>query len=869
LDCGEHDFIERTVRAKSLEVIECLHENDTASRNGIVANLLYFTKRVGLHELSNQLTERLRRTRLGYTSHKEWVFQPLARWFALVRRSKPDTWRSDGVQLLGLDRISEQQHGDNRFGDELTSEIAAASMQCGAADFEALFNFLASRDARHPLWDLAKAARDGFEICLREQQLISPDATLARIAIAVAVGRWPGESALVTVNGILNGGGGTQKFGQQPAWISAAEIATKIQGCPQVRSGDDTENERSTEPREQRNSEKILDEILHPTDRSWINLRDIASLAVKSRVENHPRRSEMIGAALDALESDRVALSRCIDFHDISVMCQLYENFSESERWRLLGAMTAVTGQLRTQLSGEPNWAFMSAFSAVDLACRARATAQSNDFALAAFHQLLAMHWEWHAVAPPSAISVPNVLVTWPDAARRILLSLLRTDACETVYMAMTGLRFYAECFPHQIASICREGLADEDARDVILALAQLWATRRPESLDSVLSEFVSRETIGSLEERLEAWAVGVLHSTAKKSPVRRFNLPNVEQASQLAFPGDSELFEAQAQMDGLMRYNSLAKMANMRLRRVAIALGPMEGAFRHMTRAVKDGRVEFPSMILPPPKTLALDSSTPRQRHKADEIVGEAIMAQCAGETWPPAKAIAVRLLLGLGMDVWVATATPNIWPDKESWPSDFDVERWVEGGALKTENTGLRLTALVEGHDLHPDLVLLGAILHIPTYRRDLRFDYWLVPPDFGESARSTTPVGRTLGGWFGGWSFAATRSNSTTVHFVGTFINYPNSDLDLTPTDDWQAGWGWQIDPANNLRFHSNSGEVAAWYERWVGPELSHRRLSRQPMLNRWVARRDSFPQKYAGLESWTRKSDMTSGLLASPE
>ena len=116
-----------------------------------------------------------------------------------------------------------------------------------------------------------------------------------------------------------------------------------------------------------------MNDILNPGERSWINLRDIASLAAKAREDNHPNRSALVAAALDALESDRMALSRCIDFHDISVMSRLYENLSETERWRLLGAMTAVTGELRQQLSGEPNWAFMSAFSAVDLACRARA----------------------------------------------------------------------------------------------------------------------------------------------------------------------------------------------------------------------------------------------------------------------------------------------------------------------------------------------------------------------------------------------------------------------------------------------------------------------------------------------------------------
>jgi hypothetical protein len=273
--------------------------------------------------------------------------------------------------------------------------------------------------------------------------------------------------------------------------------------------------------------------------------------------------------------------------------------------------------------------------------------------------------------------------------------------------------------------------------------------------------------------------------------------------------------------------------------------------------------------MLIPPPTILAPDSSTPLLRHNAEEIVGNAIMVQCTGETWRPAKAAAVRLVLGYGMDPWIASSTPNMWLDKKSWPSDFDVERWIEAGGDKTDDVGLRLTALLEGQDLDSDLVLLGAILHVPTYRRDLQFDYWLAAPGLADNDKSTAPAGRTLAGWFGGWSFAAKSRNATSVHFVGTFVKYPNSDLDITPTENWTIGWGWQIDPANSLQFRSKSGEVAAWYERWVGPELSHRRLSRQPMLNRWVARRQSFPPEFNELKNWTRKSDMSSGLLASPE
>lgn len=555
-------------------------------------------------------------------------------------------------------------------------------------------------------------------------------------------------------------------------------------------------------------------------------------------------------------------------------MSRLYRSLHESERWRLLGAIAAVTDDRRKYLS-DPNWAFMVAFSAVNLACHARAADAGRDFAVAVFHQLLATHWKWHGVpAPASPVAILNTPSTWPDAARRMLLSLIQTDACETLYTAMSGLRFFVEVFPDQIPIICRAGLADEPARDAILALGQLWATRHPRALEPALNDFAAHETTGTLEERLDSWAVGALHSLVSGNRPRTFPLPPQDGLPEIAFPGDGPLFEGEAQTSGLMRHNAFAKMANTRLRRAGIVLGSMDSAFRHMARAVKEGTVEFPPMILPTPKKLAFDSSSPRQRHEAEHIVGDAILHQCAGKTWSTADAAAVRLLIGYGVDPWIVSATPNIWPDKQTWPSDFDIERWLEAGASKTADVGLRLRDLLEGHDLDPSKLLLGAMLRIPTFRRDLQFYFWLAAPNADDEiqkrGKSSSPSGRTLAGWLAGWSFSASQPpDATTVHFVGTLVNYPNSDLDITPTNEWTKRWGWKVDPKNNLCFRAKDGSIVAWHERWLGPDASSHRICRQPILNRWVARRDSFPTEDDELRAWTRRTDLESGLLSQPE
>ena len=660
-ECGERAFLEQAVAAKAREVIERLHEDEASSRNGIVSNLLHFTRRLEMRDVCSQLTERLRRTRIGYGCHKEWVLQPLLRWFELLRKISPSLWKTAGVQLLSLDRICEQQGGDNRYGDELTAEVGAAAMECGPDDFEALFEFLAAREVRHPLWDLAKAAQDGFEICLREQHTMSEESTLARVAIAIALGRWPEQSALKTVSALLTAHGVPPSLAQQPAWETALRVAAEIQGVPAKVEPGESSNEHHVEPVESRSAGAMLAEIIHPREKSRLRLEDIARLAEQARAENHPNRDGLLAAALNALESAE-AFSRCLDFHNIGLMSRLYTNLTESERWRLLGAITAVTSKMRTELYGDPNWAFMVAFSAVDLTCRARAADAGRDFAISIFHQLLATHWKWHDVpAPASPVVVCNTPSTWPEAARRMLLSLTRTDGCETLYMVMSGLRFFAENFPNQISAICRAGLADENARDAILVLAQVWATCHPRALAPALRDFAMLETTGTLDERLDAWVVSALQSLAEGSHPRSFSLPSQDESPEIAFPGDEQLFEAEAEMNGLTRHNSFARMANERLRRAGIVLGSMERAFRHMTRAMREGAIQFPSSFRGPAKKLAFDSNYPRPSKDAEHIVGEAIFHQCAGQVWQPSKAAALRLALGYGMDPWIASATPN----------------------------------------------------------------------------------------------------------------------------------------------------------------------------------------------------------------
>lgn len=862
LESGDQEYLVQAVSNKLQETISEFHEIEIESRSDTVAILVNLARRIDLDDMAKELSERFEKSPLGYNAHDEWIFKPLSYWFEFTRKAKPDSWRDEGMQMLMLDQICEKQGGDNIYSTDILADIGASALECGSNDFEALFDFLATQERKSTLGALRAATKSGLNCWLGGSQNVPEEAVIPTIAIAIALGQWPLESAMTTISEIVTAEGVDLEIRQEPIWQTALNIAAEMQDVaveviPRERARDDF----TQPPIESRSAEEILQNITQKQKEksSWNSLSEFASLVEQASKENIPTRNGLILSALEILENSD-ALTRWVEFHHQSLMERLYRGLSENERWRLLAALTAITGEgLREQMDDNAR-AFMVAFSSVDLMCRARSESVDSRFATAAFHQLLETHWKWHGIKD----SVPLLRFhptpsSWNDAGRRMLLSLLQTDSCETMYMVMCGVRFFAEAFPEQIPSICNEGLSEEYSIAPILSLGELWATRHPNSLTPALSSFSEREAMDSLDGRLDAWLVSSLHSFAVGRSPKKFSIPIRAESVEMHFPGDESLLDIEPQQDGLMRYNSFSTMANNRLKRAGLVLGSMESAARHMAFKIRANDIELPPMTLAAPKKFAESGQYPRPNCIAEHIVGDAIQYQCAGEKWAPTKAAAVRMTLGYGMDPWIVSAVPNTWKDLDSWPDAFAVEDWYEAGANTSDEVSLKFLELLRGVDLDPSVILMGAALYFPTYKRDLLFQYWLEEPNRSNKPASRIPSGRSFAGQLAGWSFASpSEDGATSVHFVGNLINYPNSELDITPTTPWITDWNWRPDKSYPLRFLTSSGEFAAKYERWIGTRSSSsRRVMRQPFLNRWIARRAALPSKLDEFREWTRR------------
>ena len=144
------------------------------------------------------------------------------------------------------------------------------------------------------------------------------------------------------------------------------------------------------------------------------------------------------------------------------------------------------------------------------------------------------------------------------------------------------------------------------------------WETRHSQALAPALLEFQARETTGTLDARLDAWVVGAMFGLATGDRPRSFRVPSKDTAPEIAFPGDAQLFEANVEMNGLIRHNSFDRMANERIRRAGRVLGSMEAPFRHLVRAIRDASCPVPGFSMGPAKKLAFNSNFPRpSQHK------------------------------------------------------------------------------------------------------------------------------------------------------------------------------------------------------------------------------------------------------------
>ena len=866
------EFLENAVIEASTELIDAIHIHDTGSRGENVANLAHFARELGLSDIVSRLENRFRRTPIGYSSHKEWVFEPLLRWFQILRHESPSVWKNYGIQLLQLDGICDSQHGDNTVSNEITSEIGAAAIICGPGDLGMLVEFLTQRQSRHVLFDLRQTVRGGLKVALCEGRGLNDVSTLPLLALSIALGRWPEESARDTVESLLGTDEVASEISNLPEWKRGICIAHDIQGISSKNHKVKSRGKPSTESIQVVKSEVLFKEMIEGGSSGYELLEKMAQLVELLKAEGSHERDEFVSRVLSMLESADGHLWS-IDYNRSKTIGRIYDNLSENERWRFMGGVLS-NGWVRGKTFDGSDWPYMVIFSVIDSFCRARAIKHGEQFGEAAFRQVLGTHWRWHSVSQEeNSLSLAQVGRTWTEMVLDILFLLAQTDGCESLYMVISALRFFGEAHPEKIAVICLQGLRDDRVRPAIFALAEIWAVRNPASLRECIGEFEEYESVGTLIERLDAWVIGALYSIASGGLPRNFVLPEDSKTSTLALPRGQRLFDSGGEYNGLMHVVSSNGAINGRIDRLTRCLGSMDLASWHAKQLTSLQEMADVEVHTSPSVKLAWDCRTLRSFTQGNDILGKAVCFQCSGESWAPDKASSIRQMLGEGMDGWIASSCPNRWIGNLSWPSHTDIEQWYGRGAHWTDVVGVQVTSLLQGQDICPEYVVLGATLNLPTFLRDVECEFWLAAPNqrglLGDQDKSTAPSGRSFAGLISNWGFCGGDLETSTVRFARPFVKYPNSELTVIPTENWSKLWNWRCSPTSPLKFCLPDGKVVAWYERWLDPERASYKVWRQPILNRWVALRSGFPQEYDGLKGWLPKLFKESRKLLRPE
>ncbi|MCW0221508.1 MAG: hypothetical protein OJI67_24495, partial [Prosthecobacter sp.] len=492
LEAEDSDWLEVCIEKLVEETISNLHEQSYNDRVETTATLIGFAERLGDTVSVSKLESCSKRTRIGYSGHKEWVFRPLSSWLEFLVERSPDEWKKSGLRMLRLDRLCNAQHGESGFSDELITILGAGAIMAGPQHLAYLWERLESHNKRWGnLWVLTKAVRDGFVHVLKSKHPLSNEVVQSLTALCAGLGRWPKESAVAVIDSLE-----CELPPEHPYQETLSQIRVIAANFyPHNIVKEPSDDEPHDLPRIDSGKPPLTsDEILRQSDGdSFYDGFRLATIAKLGQALSDEKRADRAVIMNDALErfSRCDALNRCLDPHEERLMTSICHHLTNDEQWKLLEAITAVTGPLRSQLNDEP-WGHMVAFNAVDLLCQARAKNGSADLGRQAAEHLLQTHEAW--AAHPSfketldpVISHP--LIQWRDTVRELLLRLLESDACETVYSAMSGLRLLAEMYPQQIPAIVRHGMKSHFKQEVVLLLGEIWACRFPDQMKGVQND--------------------------------------------------------------------------------------------------------------------------------------------------------------------------------------------------------------------------------------------------------------------------------------------------------------------------------------------------------------------------------------------
>jgi hypothetical protein len=814
-----------------------LWADDERDRDAVARELLPLARSLGEDGVVREAEGRLSWLKIRYSGHKEYSFSTPIAWFEELTKIDPPCWRDLGLELWTLSEACSAQGGDNRSEWALGESIGAAAWACGPDDVWCLFT-TEYRDCGTHSWLAATRNRivSGLRSYLLRTPKIATKDKLAAWCLAVGLCRWFDDDSIKQLHELRTALLASDKdAGERDRIAKHIEQLTPGEACRESRP----ESWREDNPAEERAPEDLQEHLkrieggaeVEPTTAIKL-LRQLVSTDQGHFHEKAPMVLEAIGVG--------GPYNWAFHKHGYNeAILELPKLTSDSLLWCVIKAATKYAG-------AGSGWGYGVSQTLYHLML-ARAIAHGKGELQKGLKSLLRMHELWARggnktlMLAPVTLGSSRGITGTSELASYSLLFLLNSRSAEIIESALTGIHTIVANDPGVIELLLSTATASPWQQHWILNSAEVWATVYPEQTEKARTTLEIQSSSASLHLRMQAWLI--LFLLAKRTDQVPPDFPRPPQMEtvgsvELARPA-REILASPSHNRGAFRFVDKFHSAESTIDRVCEVTGA------NLTRVKSDVASRLMTLSGEEEPTGWIEKTfgwgdTRVTGPIGDIVLDEAFDRLLQRSPLPEHLHCSFSQAYLNSEDPWIYRQTP-IPDDSNDWPSERDLE-------ANSDSIRQKLLLLATQNRVPTGELVLAAKVQAFTYKEDFALRVWWQEDQSTKGIVShpcpTTLNGRTFAFHYGNWWEPQLPEGSRPLTFgVGGHNRLTLSSLEMFPAAAWLE-FGWTPSPTNPLVWLSGGDQVAR-YERLHGPPRSTRSgHPRQPLMNRWLVKRDAW-------------------------
>lgn len=850
---------------------------DMVERSEIVEGLSVLAIEVGFEKEAKAALDRLSWGSISYTGHKEYALDTPLSWFEVLSQREPEVWEVEGKLLLELSEEASRV-GDNRNSIYIDAAISTAIAYCGPDAMWQLYNSKDDRHDPHMIFDGIIGMLENRESCEKE--------LLSLWAFGIGTFNWRRgldrsyladlkEAILVSATN-----SGIAELAKKMEHMGPAEFNVEKDNNNQYRipmrwfeqvGNKNTQDDVLAENLFEMPISDGIDELYALLDRSpdsnhkvWLGVEILAKRLAKERPSGF---SQLINRLLVLLGKRRHAAGWSYDgINDAykAIIPLLHDS-------KKIAILKGIIEKLEPE-ENDNIW-IESITENLDYICLYRSLAKEKEVIQRGLERVLNTHEIWingngflpeiKRITIPDIKLLENVPNSWSQFAIRYLFDILKTDNGSRIETSLRGLWGLLKNNPSDLGGFYQDWAnLHSQAKSWVLLLAERAATSLSLNYYLPFSEVVQQCYEGEdLKLKMQSWIILQSLERNNKGDCPEWKLKrhtDYEKIVSAQGLGGQGVLEVPAKRLGAISLVNGSVIINSALMRLEASV----------LENVSDIEQKYSAYVkLNPPKPINIMESkksdgemivytTPEQQRLYEIIYHEVFNGR-----WNDVPFIRLVQALTESDDPFILLQSPSSANDKDEWPDESELEK------LMPNKQAIKERMLPHCHNgISQDEIVLSAVLLTYTRSSDIKILYDMGIKYKGFPFEATDPKST-----FNGRTFALYDENRfdpqidyepalRMTHEAGGMGHFVNQSLFCYPSLIWSYLFGWQPQPNNPMVWIDENNEIVVRFEYSHGPirDLIHEPLHRQPIIQRWICKKEAFEKVLKIFDAMPMKS-----------